>query len=124
MRLLRLLALGAAGVGAADAAEAQGGGFLFDTSGERPLTMPFRLNVGLLGFGTDQLQSRANLDAVEIESALMVSDAHARAPAASLPGAILSSWTVRLPATRPPVRCARRPRCRFVPRTRCSLATT
>jgi hypothetical protein len=48
------------------------GGFIFDTSGERPLTMPFRLNVGLLGFGSDQLQSGASLDAVEIESALMV----------------------------------------------------
>ena len=48
------------------------GGFIFDTSGERPLTMPFRLNVGLLGFGSDQLQSGAQLDAVEIESALMV----------------------------------------------------
>lgn len=47
-------------------------GFIFDTSGERPLTMPFRLHVGLLGFESDQLRSGAELSAVEIESALMV----------------------------------------------------
>ena len=74
---MRLGAAAALMVGwAAGNAEGQAGssqgGFIFDTSGERPLTMPFRLNVGLLGFGSDQLQSGASLDAAEIESALMV----------------------------------------------------
>ena len=86
--LLLLLAVICMGVGSdvyggASAAEASGG-FIFDTSGERPLTMPFRLNVGLLGFGSDQLQSGAQLDAVEIESALMVRHSdHAHTQAAA-----------------------------------------
>ena len=49
-------------------ARGEGQGFLFDTQGERPLTVPYKLNVGLLGFD-DTLPSGA-LDPLELESAL------------------------------------------------------